>query len=454
MFQGIVSMLVRFWFTAQMAVHGIAANPMRSGLTLLGVAIGVTSVITLMGIGEGARQAVIEQFESLGSNVIVIKAETAAYEFKPQQAEELLQRVPSLTHATPVIQDQLIMRWRRARGPVSVIGVNEQFLQVRDHQLLAGNFFNTLHIRNRASVAVLGYNVATGLLGGRSPVGYTMMLEGRTYHILGVLAPKGAGKADQIDDKILIPYTSALMLFQKATVPEIWAKAGSEDEAALAVAHLGRIFKRSMGMDPGAPSQGMQDFPLGGPGVFPSPAIRGGFGRMAMPQSIKQSGEGGEPGESTGESGTSSQGESITITNLNQAVEEADQANRIMTLLLGGIAAVSLLVGGLGIMNIMLVSVSERTAEIGVRRAIGATRLDLLLQFILEAVYLSGLGAFAGVIAGMWASQLFADYGLQSAVSSQAIWTATMVALGSGVLFGVYPAVAASSMPPVEALRR
>jgi putative ABC transport system permease protein len=144
----------------------------------------------------------------------------------------------------------------------------------------------------------------------------------------------------------------------------------------------------------------------------------------------------------------------ITITSLNQMVEEADNANRIMTLLLGGIAAVSLLVGGLGIMNIMLVAVTERTEEIGVRRALGAKREDLLLQFLMEALYLSLIGSVAGVAAGVWGVNIFRSYGFETVVSFQAIKIATLVAVVSGLLFGVYPAVSASSVPPVEALRR
>ena len=144
----------------------------------------------------------------------------------------------------------------------------------------------------------------------------------------------------------------------------------------------------------------------------------------------------------------------ITITSLNQMVEEADNANRIMTLLLGGIAAVSLLVGGLGIMNIMLVAVTERTEEIGVRRALGAKREDLLMQFLMEALYLSLIGAVTGVAVGVWGVSIFRGYGFETVVSFQAIKIATGVAVISGLLFGVYPAVSASSVPPVEALRR
>lgn len=440
---------IRAWFGGQMAWHGVLANPLRSALTILGVAIGVTSVISLMAIGEGARQTVVEQFKSLGANVIVVRAEDPKAEFDPDEAENLLERVDVLTHATPVIQAQTVMRWRRARGVADIVGVNEQFPMVRDHPLASGSFFTSLHVKQRSAVAVLGYNVGAGLLQGRSPIGHTMTLDGRTFRIIGVLTAKGAGKADDIDDKVLIPYTAAEQITKKHKVQELWLKAGSPEEADLAIAQLGRIFRRKLGLDPGAPTQAPA--PDGGAPLEGVPAIKA---RAVMAE--RAAGAGPEPsGPNSGGKNPGLGGRDlISITNLNQMVDEADKANRVMTLLLGGIAAVSLLVGGLGIMNIMLVAVTERTVEIGVRRALGATRGDLLLQFLLEALYLSGAGALAGIAAGLWGTSLFAEYGLHPVISLQALWTASLVAIGSGLVFGVYPAYSASSVPPMEALRR
>ncbi|HHT62188.1 MAG: ABC transporter permease [Bacillota bacterium] len=428
---------VRLWFSAQMAGHGILANPLRSALTILGVSIGVASVVSLMGIGEGARLAVMEQFQSLGSNVIVIKALDPSAEFEPEEAEELVDRVSGLNMATPVVYTEGVMRWRRTRGNVEILGVNQDFSQIRDHPLAAGHFFTALHVQQRSPVAVLGYNIGSYLLGGRNPVGQTLTLGGMTFRITGVLSPKGAGKGEGIDDKIVIPYTTAQKIAAQRTVTEIWAKAGSSDEADLAVVQLGRIFRRKMGLDTSAPTIVE---PGGGAAGETAP---GEIMEPMMDQPERQQ----QPVLSQGT-------DVISITSLNQLVQEADKANRVMTLLLGGIAAVSLLVGGLGIMNIMLVAVTERTGEIGVRRALGAKQGDLISQFLMEALYLSGIGAIAGVAGGIWGLQIFARYGFETAISLQAIKTACMVALGSGLLFGVYPAVSASLVPPVEALRR
>jgi len=446
------SLLIRFWFTAKMAAHGILANPLRSALTILGVAIGVASVVSLMGIGEGARRAVVEQFQSLGTNVIAIKANDPLVEFDPEEASELVERVEGLEMATPVVNTKAVMRWRRARGTVKVLGVNNHFPQIRDHELIAGHFFTKWHVMQRSPVAVLGYNMGVGLMGGRSPVGQTIILNGRTYRIIGVLAAKGAGNAGGIDDKVVIPYTAAQKIAEKRTVEEIWGKAASKGEADLAVVQLGRIFKRKLGLDQSAPTpvspgeEGRPGAPSGAARA-PTTAMKGAVVEKLLP-SKRPGGDRTKPAIPGG-------GEAlITVTNLNQLVREADKANRVMTLLLGGIAAVSLLVGGLGIMNIMLVAVTERTQEIGVRRALGAKQGDLLAQFLLEALYVSAVGTVAGIAAGMWGMNLFERYGFETAVSFQAIKIATLVALGSGLLFGVYPAVSASSVPPVEALRR
>lgn len=442
MFKWIRSLWVRFWFSVQMAWHGILSNPLRSALTILGVAIGVASVVSLMGIGEGARQAVVNQFKSLGANVIVVKAEDPSAEFEADFAAQLQVMVPQLQEVTPVVYGEVPVRWRRERGLVQLVGVNSKFPEIRDHPVVSGHFFSNLHIEQRSPVVVLGYNVAAGLLRGRSPVGQTLTLDGRTFRIIGVLAPKGPNQAEGIDDKFIIPYTTALQLAKKKTVSEIWGKAESALDADLATVQLGRIIARKLGMGTKAPAP-----PTGEDGIPPDV----GFDMAPIVEIVEPArpGPSGEGSQSliTGK-------DLVTITNLNQLVQEADKANRVMTLLLGGIAAVSLLVGGLGIMNIMLVAVTERTKEIGVRRALGAKQGDLITQFLLEALYLSAIGAIAGVAAGIWGTSLFAQYGFETAISFQAIQIAGGVALATGLLFGVYPAISASSVPPVEALRR
>lgn len=447
----VLSIFIRLWFTAKMAMHGILSNPLRSALTILGVTIGVTSVVSLMGIGEGARQAVVEQFESLGANVIQIQSHHVSMEFEPEYVDELVERVDGLDVATPIVNTKTTMKWRRTMGNISILGTNNEFPAVRDHELIAGHFFTSLHIKQRSPVAVLGYNTGVGLLNGRNVVGHTLILNGRTYRIIGVLAQKGNGIADDIDNKIVIPYTSALRIDDKRTVSEIWGKAPSGIQADLAVVQLSRIIKNKLGIGQKAPGQ--PDVPSDGNDMPAGVSVKS----KAMLEAASGSVSGRMPAgqNNNNNSQLPFMGEDvITITNLNQLVEEADSANRVMTLLLGGIAAVSLLVGGLGIMNIMMVAVNERTEEIGLRRAVGAKQGDLLMQFILEAFYVSVIGSIAGIVAGIWGLGIFENIGFDTAVSINAIKIATIVALSSGLLFGVYPAILASSVPPIEALRR
>lgn len=439
------SLLVRTKFSALMAFDGIKSNLLRTFLTVLGISIGVAAVISLMGIGEGARRSIVSQFESLGENVIVIKSNAENVKFEAEEAEEIPDRVTGIEYATPVVYtEDTPVRWRRDESKMNIVGVNQSYPEIKDHPVMAGNFFTTLHVKQRSPVAVLGYNVANNLLNGRSPVGQSIKIDGINYRIVGVLSEKGEGKGDGIDDKIVIPYTSAMKIANTKEILEIWAKSNNAEDAELAMVQLGRIYKRKVGMGNNIrPDSGQgQEVPGGGEVIVEEP----------VPNPVEPMPEPEVPGkdENVFEKGE----EPLTITSLNNLVKEADQANRIMTVLLGGIAAVSLLVGGIGIMNIMLVAVTERTSEIGVRRALGAKKEDLLIQFLLEAVYVSIIGCVVGIIIGSWAVYIVTNYGLSAVVSFDSIKIAVFVALSSGLLFGVYPAVNASSLPPVEALKR
>jgi putative ABC transport system permease protein len=420
--KGLKSFLIRMLFNSKMASSGLISNVLRTSLTVLGITIGVASVVSLMGIGEGARIAVVEQFESLGQNVIVLKANSGVYSFAADEYKEIMERVDAIKSATPVTNSKEYVRWRRTRGDIEVLGVNSHYPEIKDHELLAGNFFTTLHVDTRSPVCVLGYNVAVSLLNGRSPVGYTITIDNLSFTIVGVLDKKGDGKAENIDNKIVIPYTTAMRLNDVRTVDEIWGKALDEKDASLAIVQLGRIYSRKIQGTPMNPTN-----PDGG-GEMPPGEIRLQQD-MPMPE---------PPPDTPG----------------NDIFKSGDDIITITTLLLGGIAAVSLLVGGLGIMNIMLVAVSERTGEIGVRRALGAKKTDLLFQFMLEALYVSIIGCILGVFAGIWLINIFKSNGFAAVISLEAVRIATVVALTSGLLFGVYPAYMASNLSPVEALRR
>ena len=442
----ISNLFVRLKFSAMMALDGITSNLLRTFLTVLGISIGVAAVISLMGIGEGARRSIVAQFESLGENVIVIKSNADNVKFEIEEAEILPERVTGIEYATPVIYtEDTPVRWRRDESEMNIVGVNESYPQIKDHPVISGNFFSSLHVKQRSPVVVLGYNVAKSLLKGRSPVGYTMKIDGINYRIIGVLGEKGEGKGDGIDDKIVIPYTSAMKIAKTKDILEIWAKSNSAEDAELAMVQLGRIYKRKVGLGSNIkPSTEEGEQPPGEGGGMDMPI------EEPMPEPVPEEPE--EPGEKENvfEKGE----EPLTITSLNNLVKEADQANRIMTVLLGGIAAVSLLVGGIGIMNIMLVNVAERQREIGIRKAIGATDAHVINQFLIESCIIGLLGGILGYaigIGGAYAASLYLPFApvLQWQVAAIGIGIATT----TGVLFGIYPAAKATKKNPVESLR-
>lgn len=448
----ISSLLVRLKFSALMALDGITSNLLRTSLTVLGISIGVAAVIALMGIGEGARRSIVSQFESLGENVIVIKSNAENVVFEPEEAETMPERITGVEYATPVVYTKdTPIRFRRDESKMNIVGVNQSYPQIKDHPLMSGNFFTSLHVKQRAPVAVLGYNVANNLLNGRSPVGQTMKINGINYRIVGVLSLKGEGKGDGIDDKIVIPYTSAMQISQTKNISEMWAKSNSAEDAELAMVQLGRIYNRKVGIGNNVkPNNGGGEVPPEGE-VPPG----GEVPTVPMPETPAEPVPPSEPSAPGEDENVFKKGEEpLTITSLNNLVKEADQANRIMTVLLGAIAMVSLLVGGIGIMNIMLVAVTERTSEIGVRRALGAKKEDLFIQFLLEALYVSIIGCIVGIILGAWAVNIVARYGLAAVVSLDSVKIAVFVALTTGLLFGVYPAINASNLAPVEALKR
>jgi putative ABC transport system permease protein len=412
------------------------------------VVIGVGSVVSLMAIGEGARQAIVRQIGSLGENVIIMRAEDASVTFREELAGELVERVPSLEYATPVVRAETSIRWRRIRGSAGILGVNGQFPVIRDHEVISGRFFSNLHVQQRSRVAVVGYNYGLSLLGGRDPVDHTLTLGGRSFRIIGVLAPKGEGSAEGIDNMIVVPYTVAQQLSGTRNVQEVWGKAASAGEADLAMAQLSRIFRREIGLDKIVPSgdgEGDPGLPEDMPEQEPIPIEKSAVMETPVPPGEELPGGSLLPDKDINEM--------VTVTSLNQMLKEADRANRILSLLLGGIAAVSLLVGGIGIMNIMLVSVTERTAEIGLRKAVGAKRSDLLSQFLMEAFLLSALGGVLGLILGNVIVRVLGFYALEAVITVPVALVAFMLALVVGIAFGVYPAWLASGLQPVEALR-
>ena len=433
------AMMIQAAFGLHQAMLGVWANRLRSAITVLGVMVGVASVVSLVAIGDGARAAIIRQFEAMGTNVIKIDGHHPAIRLTPDDVLDLMERVPTLQAAVPVVRADAQVKWRRTVQEVGILGVSEQFPLVRDHAMLAGRFFSHLHVRERLRVAVVGAELAHTLFEGRPPIGQRLYIGGHRFTVIGVLAPKGTGLADDIDRLLVVPVTAAQRLTLSFLVDEIWAKAVSREAVEPAVVQIGRILRRRFDLEA-----------LEADGAGREPGLDG------MPRDLYwQYAYGGRvPAARVGMELPGGGGPALTVTSLNELVREADEANRIMTLMLGGIAGVSLLVGGLGIMNVMLVAVTERTTEIGLRKSLGATRLSLLYQFLMEAFLLSGGGAVLGLAMGYAVIGILDASGMEAMISLSGSLAALTAAIGVGLTFGGYPAYMAAGLAPAEALRR
>jgi putative ABC transport system permease protein len=468
------SFAVRVVGGAQVAVGGIATGGVRSVLTVLGVAIGVAAVSSLLSVGEGARRAVAAQYESLGTNVITVESHDPAVALTDATAQQLATRVPTVAAVMPVVGVTAPVYWREtaAQGVsgLSVLGVTPELLAIHPETVAAGTFLSPLEQEHALHVAVLGASAASQLFGVLDPINQSILIGQAPFRVIGVLAPQhgatvgsgsvpvlgggssstgggggqgggsGSGGTAQavaigsgLDQAVLIPESAAQWLAGTQQVSAIWMKARSRADVEPAVLQSERILALLFNLSANLQAGG------GGP--------PGRFGPFFC------CGPRGGPGGGTLVTGAAG-GPAVSVQSLDALVTQADAANRVLTVMLTAIAGVSLLVGGIGVMNIMLVSVRERTVEIGLRKAMGALQADLLYQFVLEALLLSGLGGLVGWLAGFGGIRLLQHYGVAAAPLPGGLGVALGAAAGVGVLFGTYPAFLASELEPVEALRR
>jgi putative ABC transport system permease protein len=400
--------------TLRMAWSGIAANKLRSGLTILGMTIGVASVIVLIAVGNGSSKAVQATIQSLGTNVLVVqgsggflggpRARRAAggVSLTKQDAEALQDRslAPDVKSASPVVNAtgvQLVYDGT-SYEPSSFVGTTPSYLAAHTYRLAEGAPFTSEDVSKRRRVAVVGQTVVQELFGGQSPVGQNIKVNGNNYEVVGVLAKKGTNGTTNEDDVVMAPITTVQdSLTGTGPIDSITVQASSESSLNAAEAEVTQIIEER--------------------------------------HKIKDT---AEPG--------------FSVLNQGSLLETSSSTSSVFTTLLGEVAAISLLVGGIGVMNIMLVSVTERTREIGIRKAIGARRSDILTQFLTEAVLVSLFGGVIGVAVGVIGSQ-FEIAGVHPAIATYSIFLAFGAALASGLFFGTYPATRAARLRPIEALR-
>jgi len=399
--------------TLRIAWGGITANKLRSGLTILGMTIGVASVIVLIAVGNGSSKAVTSRIQSLGTNVLVVqssggfrggaRASSASSVSLTKADAEALESpglAPDVKSASPVVNatDVKLVAGSSSYEPSSFIGTTPSYLPAHSYKVAEGASFTQADVAEHKRVAVVGQEVVQELFAGASPVGQNMKINGSNYEVVGVLAKKGTNGATNEDDVVMAPITTVQnSLTGSGPIDSITVQAKSESSLNAAESEVTQILEER--------------------------------------HKIKDS---AEPG--------------FSVLNQGSLLETSSSTSSVFTTLLGEVAAISLLVGGIGVMNIMLVSVTERTREIGIRKAVGARRSDILTQFLTEAVLVSLLGGLTGLLVGIIGSQ-FKIAGVQPEVALYSIPLAFGAALLSGLFFGTYPAARAARLRPIEALR-
>ncbi len=401
--------------TIKISFRALWVNKMRSSLTMLGIIIGVGAVIAMVAVGSGASRKISEQISSIGSNLLIIlPGSTTAGGVRMgagsqptlslADAEAIFKECSSVADVGPVLGGVAQIVYGHMNWSTGVTGTTPGMLEVRDWPLSSGRPFTDQDVKSTTKVALLGQTVVDNLFGDQNPVGQTIRIKNVPFTVIGVLAPKGQSPQGQDqDDAVYVPVTTSQKKLFGTQFPGmvriIMIKAKSTEDLDPAEKQITELLRQRHHIGP-------------------------------------------------------KQDNDFTVRNLTSIMQAAEQSSKIMTLLLGAIASVSLLVGGIGIMNIMLVSVTERTREIGIRMAIGAKTWDIRLQFIIEALTLSMIGGILGIIVGVSTSLILSSVsGWPTVVSPLSIVMAFSFSGFIGIFFGFYPAYKASLLNPIDALR-
>jgi len=393
------------------AMAAIRANALRSFLTTLGIIIGVGAVIAMVALGEGAQQRVEAQIQRMGTSVLTLRpgqsmwggvSREGSERLTLDDAEVLRDETTGFLRIAPEVSSRTQINYLRWNSNNSVVGTWPAYFDIYDHKLIAGRFFNEGEVQGRRRVALLGYTVPETL---ETPpemlIGKTIQLGGQPFEVIGVLAEKGDAAWMRPDEQLFVPVTTAMyrLFGGRDRLASIYAAAPSPADLDRAIGEIDRVMRRAHRIRPGEEA----DF---------------------------------------------------SIRNSADLLASFNETNKTFTYLLAGIAGVSLLVGGIGIMNIMLVSVTERTREIGVRKALGATRQAILFQFLVEALVLCVLGGMLGVTLGVGAARLMSSLaGWETSVAPAAAIGAVLFSGLIGLFFGIWPAQRAARLNPIEALR-
>ena len=403
---------MRLFMAIKIAKRALSRNLLRSVLTMLGVIIGVGAVIAMVAIGQGAHAAIKAKITSLGANSLVILPGSTTQggvrygwggraTLRPQDVKAIQEECPAIAYATPSVRTVTQVIYANQNWATSIYGTGIEYPSIREWPIESGSWFTQQDVDAAGKVAVLGQTVAQWLFGSLDPVGQVIQMKNMPFRIIGVLAPKGQSTQEQDqDDIVFVPYTSAQKKLIGIThIYSILASAVSNEMMPEAIDQVTALLRQRHRLQP------WQD-------------------------------------------------NDFSIRPVADAAAAEEESSRILTLLLGSIASISLLVGGIGIMNIMLVSVTERTREIGIRMAVGAKKRDILWQFLVEAMLLSFMGGLVGIGLGVSGSKLISVLATwPSLISWDAVALAFAFSGAVGIFFGLYPARKAAQLDPIQALR-
>lgn len=384
--------------SVKMSVKSILGNKGRSALTMLGVIIGVASVILLTGIGGGASADIEEKLSTLGTKLITVNFSrgftSRSVDF--DDIEEFVKKNPDLISSfSPYISGRTQVKQGTSNTNSTLDAVDVPYEEIKDVEIVSGRFFSESDVKNRLKVAVVGTYIVKELYAGMDPVGGTIKLNGQPFTVIGVYKESGGSTEYSADNKVTIPYTTATRFLKNKNITTYYLSAAAEETVDTAVTKTEQFLAKKFGSDSG-----------------------------------------------------------YSVSSVAEMLDTVDEMMGTLTMMLAGIAAISLIVGGIGIMNIMTVSVSERTREIGIRKAIGARTTDILLQFLIESVFLSAIGGVVGIFIGFGLGEIICNLiGMSFAPQGNMVIMSFVFSIFIGVFFGIAPARKAARLHPIEALR-